>query len=274
MNSDSPVSRRGAARLGSTGVAIAVAALLSLLPFAVAPGSAAQDQSGGPERAEIQRYFVLLESGQPTVQHSREELAVLQQQHVENLGRLYDLRQSPLAGPLGDGGKTRGIVVLELEDEVDREHLFGPDPFLRHGYLTARILPFSMRAGRFTRADASAQMAEYALVVVRRSEEIEPDDGEELCAAWIDALLEPIDPESAPEVLLAGTTREPTKEGARTGFLIFPKSDLQTLQERLSLEAEVAAGELSLELHPLWLGQGILDATESTDGDGKQGDRD
>src|SRR5262245_8838824 len=95
---------------------------------------------GGAEIRGIQtNTFVFLNTGISPKEKgiSDEEVARMQAQHVGNFGTQFNLGKLMAAGPVGRGGKTRGIVVLAVHTREQIAECFKPDPYVQNGILEA-----------------------------------------------------------------------------------------------------------------------------------------
>jgi uncharacterized protein YciI len=61
---------------------------------------------------------------------------------VGNFGTLFDQGRLCAAGPLGDNGWIRGIVILAAMPEPKARECFAVDPFVQNGILDAEIHPW------------------------------------------------------------------------------------------------------------------------------------
>lgn len=142
------------------------AALLGLL----GPGPAGEGEAPAPQRS----WFVMLESGAGDAPLQPEVAAQRQAQHIANLVRLYHADKSPLAGPLGDGGKLRGIVVVEAADRDALAAEFAEDPFVAHGHLVVRAAELEVMTGSPRKVPDDAPLTRYVLALLQPDDE--PDD--------------------------------------------------------------------------------------------------
>ena len=61
----------------------------------------------------------------------------MQAVHVGNLGDLYAKGKAYTAGPLGDNGFIRGIVVVNAGSLKEVQDCFKPDPYVQKGFMDA-----------------------------------------------------------------------------------------------------------------------------------------
>lgn len=118
-----------------------------------------------PPPASPPSWFVLLESGVGDQPMTPEQAATRQAEHIGNLVRLYEEGKSALAGPLGDGGKIRGIVMVEASDEAALADEFREDPFVVHGHLSVRAARLEGLVGRLGKPE-SKEMGTYVIALL------------------------------------------------------------------------------------------------------------
>jgi uncharacterized protein YciI len=88
-----------------------------------------------------QYYLVFLKKGKNRNQDSLES-ASLQEQHLAHLNRMYQEGFSSLAGPLGDDGDIRGIVVYNTATLKEADSLARLDPMVKAGRLKVEVHPW------------------------------------------------------------------------------------------------------------------------------------
>ncbi len=88
-----------------------------------------------------QYYLVLLKKGKNRSQDSL-EAAKLQEQHMAHLNRMFVEGYSSLAGPMGDDGEIRGIVVYNTANLKEADSLANLDPMVKAGRLEVEIHPW------------------------------------------------------------------------------------------------------------------------------------
>src|SRR5262245_45623043 len=97
-----------------------------------------------------------------------EEVAKMQAQHVGNFGTQFNLGKLMAAGPVGRGGKTRGIVVLAVHSPEQIAECFKPDPYVQNGILQAETHPWLVDVMNFSTPKVPFQMGQYTLCTVKK----------------------------------------------------------------------------------------------------------
>lgn len=93
-----------------------------------------------------QYYIVFLKKGENRSQDST-AAAKLQEQHMAHLTRMYNEGYSSLAGPMGDDGEIRGIVIYNTATQREADSLARLDPMVKAGRLTVEVRPWWVSKG-------------------------------------------------------------------------------------------------------------------------------
>ena len=88
-----------------------------------------------------QYYIVFLKKGQNRGQDST-EAAELQRQHMAHLNRMAEEGYASLAGPFGDDGEIRGIVVYNTATQKEADSLARLDPMVQARRLEVEVHPW------------------------------------------------------------------------------------------------------------------------------------
>ena len=86
-------------------------------------------------------YLGLLYKG-PVRTQSADESAKIQSAHLQHLESLYKQGILLIAGPMGDDGDLRGIVVLKVKSLEDAQALVNNDPAVKAGRLRVELHPW------------------------------------------------------------------------------------------------------------------------------------
>ena len=116
-------------------------------------------------------HFVFLNTGSArakTKDMSKEELEKMQAAHVGNFGTQFDSGKIFAAGPLGDNGFIRGIVIPNAETAEQVKEIFKPDPFVQNGILDVEAHPWLVDISRFGSPKVPFQLARHTLHVAGR----------------------------------------------------------------------------------------------------------
>ncbi len=134
------------------------ALLLSLgLIFAVSLKAQVKVDDNGIETFEMndgdttflmKKYFlVLLKKGNSATELSKEQLAAIQRGHLANIDSLAQIDKLDIAGPMGDDGDLRGILVLRVATLEEAEFLVKQDPAIEAERLSYEIHPWWAAVG-------------------------------------------------------------------------------------------------------------------------------
>lgn len=90
----------------------------------------------------MKKYFmVFLKKGDKRDQ-TAEESAQIQKGHMEHMGKLAEEGIIEMAGPFGDDGDIRGIVIFSARNEEEVRGYTSKDPAVIAGRLVMEIHPF------------------------------------------------------------------------------------------------------------------------------------
>lgn len=90
----------------------------------------------------MQQYFIAFLKSGPDRSQSDAEAEILQNQHLEHLGKMYDLGHADISGPFGDDGNIRGITIYNTPSLEMADSLANSDPMVKAGRLVIEIHPW------------------------------------------------------------------------------------------------------------------------------------
>lgn len=97
---------------------------------------------------EMTRYVVgFFHKGPNWTAGETAETRRLQEGHLANFQKLADAGKLVVAGPFGDNGEMRGMLIFKLESVEEARTLMEADPTLKAGRLTLDLHPWFAAAG-------------------------------------------------------------------------------------------------------------------------------
>lgn len=87
----------------------------------------------------MQKYFIVFLKSGPETDQSPEELQELQLAHLAHLRWLAEENHISMAGPFGDNGEIRGIVIYNTATRERAVELANMDPSVKAGRLIVEI---------------------------------------------------------------------------------------------------------------------------------------
>jgi uncharacterized protein YciI len=87
----------------------------------------------------MQKYFIVFLKSGPETDQSPEELQELQMAHLAHLRWLAEENHISMAGPFGDNGDIRGIVIYNTATREQAVELANMDPSVKAGRLVVEI---------------------------------------------------------------------------------------------------------------------------------------
>jgi len=185
---------------------------------------------------------------------SDDEVTKMQVQHVGNFGTQFNRGKLMAAGPVGRGGKNRGIVVLAVHTPEQIAECFKPDPYVQSGILEAETHPWLVDVMKFSTPKVPFQMGQYTLCTVKKG------------ANWKSSA--PLTPDSmiglfpslkkdarSGELLISGPF---TDGGEKLGVMLFYSTNKAEIQARLESDSSVKRGKVQVELVSQYLGKGTF----------------
>ena len=224
--------------------------------LAVALGAAQPVASTAPDGRSC--YWVFLNKGSGLSKVSamaKDEVAKMQKEHVDNLGVLGRQGRGLAAGPLGDDGFIRGIVVLSLTNASEIKDCFQLDPFVQNDVLAVEAYRWLTDATRFQKSFEPFKLAKHTLVVVKKGANYEPPK-EPLTSTGMLTLMSSLRSWAEKgDLAVSGPLLD---AGDLVGILLFISEDGETIRAALDTEPVVKAGRLKFDTHLQFMGAGVL----------------
>jgi uncharacterized protein YciI len=190
----------------------------------------------------------------------KEQVSKMQSDHVGNLGVLYQQGRSVAAGPLGDDGFIRGTVVLTVATPEAVKDCFKADPFVQQDVLAVEAYRWLADPSKFQKSEEPFRVAKHTLAIVKKAKNFEPPKGE-LTSQTLLALLPALGPMAkSGELVVSGPLLD---AGDLVGILLFVSADSTKIKAALEADPAVKSGRLAIELHPQFMGAGVLRKPES-----------
>lgn len=90
----------------------------------------------------MKKYFMAFLKEGPTRDQSPEEAVIIQNGHLGYMNQLADENKLSIAGPFGDDGEIRGIVIYNVPTLEEATELVKNDPAVKAGRLTIEVHPW------------------------------------------------------------------------------------------------------------------------------------
>lgn len=100
------------------------------------------EMPSGDSTIVMREYFMCFLIRGETTSQDKEEAAKIQTGHLAHLAKLHEDGKACLAGPFGDDGSMRGIVVYTVNTIEEAEKLANMDPAVKAGRLKVEIHPW------------------------------------------------------------------------------------------------------------------------------------
>ena len=90
----------------------------------------------------MKKYFMVFLNSGPNRSQSKAEADSLQVLHLAHIDKLAAEGKVILAGPFGDDGDKRGILLFDVDTKEEALELEGADPMVVAGRLTMEVHPW------------------------------------------------------------------------------------------------------------------------------------
>jgi hypothetical protein len=186
---------------------------------------------------------------------TREAVSKMQAEHVGNFGTQFNLGKLFAAGPLGDNGFIRGIVVLNVQTPEEIAECFKPDPFVQNDILGVETHPWLVDVMDFGSPKIPFKIARHTLCIVKKGKNWQAAKTE----PTVDSMLRLFPILKAKirshELAITGPFLD---AGDKVGILMFFSTNQTELKAELAKEPAVKEGRVELEFHPQFLGTGTF----------------
>ncbi len=211
--------------------------------------------------------WIFLNTGSNKTPLHKAEADKMLQAHLANFMRLHDLGKLLTAGPLGDNGVIRGMVVLTTRNVDTIKEGFLPDPFVQNNYLALEYYPWLADKNKLHEPNTPFKMKEYTLGIVKRGPNWKKSQFK-IQANTIEGFGRSLRALSKTGVLaVAGPFQNSDKT---LGIMLLRSADQKKLLETIQKDPSIQSGEIVCELHSQWLAEGVLEVhDDSSDNEDK-----
>lgn len=201
-------------------------------------------------------HLALLLKGPKWTAEATPDTERLQRAHLAYLTKLGAEGQALIAGPFGDDGEIRGIVMLKAASMDEAKALAGADPAVAGGRLTPEILAFAAPGNwfGFDPVKDGLPMRRYVFGFLNAGPNQE--GAAEALARLQDAHLAHLwTLREAGALVMGGPIVTP---GVRRGVVVLAVDSLDEARTLAEKDPAVAAGRFVVELHPWFAADGIM----------------
>jgi uncharacterized protein YciI len=183
-----------------------------------------------------------------------EEQAVFGE-HVARMVKLIGSGTFATAGPFGDGGRVRGVAVVNAGSKAEAESVLKDDPAVKAGYMAVEVHPWYAAKNIMKPATDISSMDTYYFAFLRRGPKAAQMPKEEV-AKIQEAHMGHIQSMAASgSLVLAGPFAE---DGELRGVFIFKVATIDEARALAEADPAVQAGRLVVDLHPWHVPKGAL----------------
>jgi len=188
----------------------------------------------------------------------------LQRAHIASLERRW--REGTLvgAGPVGEDGRLRGLLLIVAPDADRARAIAADDPAVKAGRLDVEVHPWwgprdvgaAYKAAMEAHPAAKPKMRAYQLAFLRRGPSWAPGESPEHQALQERHMAHIREMAASGALVAAGPFLD---DGELRGIFVFA-TDAADAQRRAAEDPAVHAGRLALEFHEWWLAEGVMPA--------------
>ena len=107
------------------------------------------EMKDGDSTITMKEYFLCLLKAGPTRDQDSATAAQIQAGHLAHIDAMWKAGQVAIAGPMGDDGDLRGILVFTVSSKEEAEKLVAEDPAVKAGRLVTEVHPWwAMKGSR------------------------------------------------------------------------------------------------------------------------------
>ncbi len=90
----------------------------------------------------MKKYFMAFLKRGAVTDHSPQEASKIQEGHMAHMNQMADEGKIDIAGPFGDDGEMRGIIIFNVATQEEVEALVAKDPAVIAGRLILEVHPW------------------------------------------------------------------------------------------------------------------------------------
>ncbi len=228
---------------------------VSAFLVALALSSAAQDKNAAATQPVTWVFLNAGASRDKTKTMAPEAVSQMQAQHVGNFGTQFNLGKLFAAGPLGDNGSIRGIVVLNVQTPEEVKECFKPDPFVQNDILEVETHPWRVDVMDFGSPRIPFKIARHTLCIVKKGNNWKSSQSDPAADAMLRLFPRLKAKTRSRELAISGPFLD---GGDKLGIFMFFSTNQTEIKAELDNEPAVKEGRVELEFHPQFLGTGTF----------------
>jgi uncharacterized protein YciI len=229
---------------------------LVLWSVVLAAGAGVPAQENAEPKYEMTTYhwvFLVRGANHPTLSDAERE--TMQKGHIANLERLGREGKGLMAGPLGDNGRIRGIAVLDVKSEDEARREFSEDPYVKSGIINLEIHKWFTAKDRMKKPNQPVKMKPHILCILKKGPAWTAETTPETAKIQEGHMANIRHMAELGDLALAGPLA-----GAEElrGIFVFRIDSEEKVKTLVAEDPAIKTGRLALELHPLYLADGVL----------------
>lgn len=243
-----------------------------IVPFGFAQNSSSEIPVEQPQTSANQAMpkfdnemylFVLITKGPTWTPGETAETKKIQEGHMANINRMWELGKLVAAGPMGDNGDLRGIFIFRGATKEEARLLCAEDPAIKSNRLKIEIFDWFGPRGIGEKYNQEAKknpppkvtMVKYFLGLLHKGDNepvLDKQSAQELQLNHLNHLRQMIDER---KIVAAGPI------GGNTNFrglIVLQSETIEQAKAIAEQDPAVKAGRLKVELHPWYVASGVM----------------
>jgi len=202
-------------------------------------------------------YLCLLVEG-PNANKPQADPGEILASHLANLKALMATPQGVIAGPIGDQGRLRGVLVLRTATVDEARAIASNDPAVKAGVFAIEVHPWFAADDIMKPVFTPASLETCYFGFLKKGDKWTPEVTEETKKIQAGHMAHLEASGKSGKLVIAGPLSD---NGDIRGILVYKTATIDEARAIASADPAVKAGRLKVELHPWMVSKGALPST-------------
>jgi len=213
----------------------------------------AQEQTQPAYKMTTFQLCLLVEG--PNAKTSQADPGEILASHLANLKALMATPKGVIAGPIGDQGRLRGVLVLRTATIDEARAIASNDPAVKAGLFAVEVHPWFAADEIMKPIFTPASLETYYFGFLKKGEKWTPEVTEETKKIQAGHMAHLEASGKSGKLVIAGPLSD---NGDIRGILVYKTATIDEARAIASADPAVKAGRLKVELHPWMVSKGAL----------------
>jgi len=191
----------------------------------------------------------------PNAKKPQAEVGEILMGHLGHLKALMATPQGVIAGPIGDQGRLRGVLVLRTATADQARALASDDPAVKAGLFAVEVHPWYAADEIMKPIFTPAALETYYFGLLVKGDAWTPEVTEETRKIQAGHMAHLEASGKSGKLVIAGPL---SSNGSIRGILVYKTATIDEARAIASADPAVKAGRLAVELHPWKVSKGAL----------------